>query len=70
MRIFTDKHTARTLKNLRAVLNGAYGEEARSYMIGYFQLWKHYRQLKHQGVNVRISPPKRGRRRPLLVIDK
>jgi len=70
MRIITDKVTAHSLQDLRDVLNGVYGDEAQSYMIGYLQLCKHYRQLKHQGVNVHIAPPKRGRRRPLLVISK
>lgn len=70
MKIITDKHTARTLQYLRDVLHGVYGDEARSYMIGYFQLFKRYRQLKRQGGNVHIAPPKRGRRRPLLIIGR
>lgn len=66
---FTEEH-ARLFQIAIDALDALYGDEAQCYMRGYARLWKRYSELKEQGVNVKISPPKIGRRAPLLIIEK
>jgi hypothetical protein len=64
---FTE-HDARVFQDLFDALEDVYGNEAQSYMRQYVKLWPQYLKLQKNGVNVRISPPRFGRR-PLLIID-
>jgi len=68
--IFFTGNDARLFQDVFDVLEEVYSEEAQSYMRGYLQTWKRYRQLKSNGMKVSISPPKYGRRWPLLIIEK
>jgi hypothetical protein len=65
---FTERD-ARVFQDLFDVLEGVYGDEAKSYMRDYLRIWKRYRELKDKGINVRVSPPRFGRP-PLLIIDR
>src|SRR5215210_7978706 len=55
------------LTDLFAVLNGVYGAEAKTFFRQYVKLYRRYRVLKKNGVNVRFSSPRLDRR-PLLII--
>jgi len=66
---FTAKD-ARIFQQVFDVLDGDWSDEAESYTRGYIRLWKHYNKLKDRGVKVRITPPRCGRRTPVLIIDK
>jgi hypothetical protein len=66
--LFTYKD-AQLFRDLFDVLEGVYGAEAPGYFQRYIKLWPHYKRLKENGVNVRMSPP-RFCRRPLLIIDR
>ena len=57
------------LTDVYAVLQGVYGEEAKTYFRQYIKLYRRYRSLKDAGVNVRVSPLRLGSR-PLLIIDR
>jgi len=59
---------ARVFQDLFDALEDLYGDGAQSYMRQYLKLWPQYLKLQKNGVNVRISPPRFGRR-PLLIID-
>ena len=56
-----DERDARVFHDLFDALEDVYGDEAQSYM-------RQYLKLQENGVKVRISPPRFGRR-PLLIID-
>ena len=56
-------------QDLFDALEDVYGNEAQGYMRQYLKLWPEYLKLQESGVNVRISPPRFGRR-PLLIIER
>jgi hypothetical protein len=60
---------ARFFECLFDVLESVYGDEAQSYFQRYVRLWPHYKRLKENGVKVRMSQARFGRR-PLLIIDR
>lgn len=64
-----DERDARVFHDLFDALEDVYGDEAQSYMRQYLKLWPQYLKLKENGVKVRISSPRFGRR-PLLIIDR
>ena len=64
---FSDRD-ARVFQDLFDALENVYGEEAQGYMCQYLKLWPQYLKLQKNGVKVRMSPPRFGRR-PLLIID-
>ena len=68
LRNFTQRDIE-VLTDVYAVLQGIYGEEAKTYFRQYIKLYRRYRSLKDAGVNVRVSPLRLGSR-PLLIIDR
>jgi len=64
---FTHRN-AQVLNDLFDILESIYGEEAQLHFQRYVKLWPNYCRLKNNGVNVRFSPHRFGRR-PLLIID-
>ena len=68
LRNFTQRDIE-VLTDVYAVLQGVYGEEAKTYFRQYIKLYRRYRSLKDAGVNVRVSPLRLGSR-PLLIIDR
>jgi hypothetical protein len=68
LRNFTQRDIE-VLTDIYAVLQGIYGEEAKTYFRQYIKLYRRYRSLKDAGVNVRVSPLRLGSR-PLLIIDR
>ena len=67
LRNFTQRDIE-VLTDVYAVLQGIYGEKAKTYFRQYIKLYRRYRSLKDAGVNVRVSPLRLGSR-PLLIID-
>jgi hypothetical protein len=60
---------ARVFRDVFEVYEEIYGDEASNYIKGFAKIWIRYRQLKDQGIRVRISTPRYGRQ-SLLVISK
>ncbi len=64
-----NERDARVFQDLFDALEDVNGDEAQSYMRQYLKLWLQFIRLQENGVKVRISPPRFGRR-PLLIIDR